>query len=39
MVFTIEYLQDEEAFKEVCGEATLNLRNFRNEIEKLKRKP
>jgi hypothetical protein len=39
MTYTIEYLQNDEAFKEVCGEATLNLRNFRNEIEKLKRRP
>jgi len=39
MTYTIEYLQNDEGFKEVCGEATLNLRNFRNEIEKLKRRP
>jgi hypothetical protein len=39
LIYTIDYFQDEEAFKEVCGEATLNLRNFRNEIEKLKRGP
>ena len=39
LTYTIEYLKDEEAFKEVCKEAKLNLGNFRNEIEKLKRRP
>jgi hypothetical protein len=39
LTYTIEYLQNDEGFKEACREATLNLRNFRNEIEKLKRKP
>jgi len=39
MNYTIEFLQNEEAFKEVCGETSMNLINFRNEIEKLKRKP
>ena len=39
MTYTIEYLQDKEAFKDTCVEAMLNLKNFREEIEKLKRKP
>jgi len=39
MNYTIEYLQNDEAFKDVCREATVNLNNFRNEIEKLKRVP
>ena len=39
LTYTIEYLKDEEDFKEVCKEAKLNLGNFRNEIEKLKRRP
>jgi len=37
--YTIEYFQDDEAFKDVCRETTLNLENFRKEIEKLKRRP
>jgi len=39
MTYTIEYLQNDEGFKEACREATVNLNNFRNEIEKLKRVP
>lgn len=37
--FTIGFLKNEEAFKEICVEAIFDVRNFREAIEKLKRKP
>jgi hypothetical protein len=39
MTFTIEYLQNDEAFKEVCSETTQHLQHFRDEIERLKQNP
>jgi hypothetical protein len=36
--FTIGFLKNEEAFKEICVAATFNVRNFRKAIESLKSK-
>ena len=36
--YTIGFLKNEEAFKEICVEATFNVRNFRKAIESLKSK-